>query len=75
MRLTKRSRSRGLFFCSLNMAMIVFAYNVMNMAVFLAFCVVVYMQVRVFVRVLMRVGQPVVPVLVCVNMHVRMCVL
>ena len=57
------------------MAMIVSAFNVMNMAVFLAFCVVVYMQVRVFVRVLMRVGQPVVPVLMCVNMHVRMRVL
>ena len=57
------------------MAMIVSAFNVMNMAVFLAFCVVVYMQVRVFMRVLMRVGQPVVPVLMCVNMHVRMRVL
>ena len=57
------------------MAMIVSAFNAVIMLVFLAFCVVVYMQMRVRVRVLMRVGQSVVPVFVSMDMHVRMCVL
>jgi hypothetical protein len=49
MRLTKRSRSRGLFFLFIEYGYDRVDFNVMNYGgVFLAFCVVVYMQVRVF---------------------------